>query len=192
MRCALYARVSTTNGQTTDNQEREIADYISRRGWTVADRYLDQGFSGAKESRPALDRLLLDAKRRRFDAVVCWSLDRLGRSLKHLVTLLDDFQALGIVFISLKEGLDWTTPAGRLQAQLLAMISEFERARIAERVRSGMARARAQGRHVGRPKVKLTDADFAAVTHLSVRAAAAQLGVSKSLVARWRMSQKGG
>ena len=100
---------------------------------------------------------------------------------------MDEFQALGIAFISLKEGLDWTTPAGRLQAQLLGMISEFERARIAERVRVGMARAKAGGKHVGRPAgAAVTDADLIAVAHLSVREAAARLGVSKSWISNRR------
>ena len=102
------------------------------------------GVSGAKESRPALDALLKDARRRRLDVVVCWSLDRIGRSLKHVVVLLDDLQALGVSFVSVREGLDWTTPSGRLQAQLLSMIAEFERARIQERVKAGVARAKAQ------------------------------------------------
>lgn len=153
----------------------------------LARAYSDSGVSGATTSRPALDELLRDAKRRRFDAVVVWSLDRLGRNLKHLITLLDEFQALGIAFISLKEGLDWTTPAGRLQAQLLGMISEFERARIAERVRVGMARAKAGGKHVGRPAAThVSDDALRAVAHLSVRAAATKLGVSKSYVASRR------
>ena len=190
MRCALYGRVSTNQGQTTANQVRELEAYIGARGWTIVGAYLDEGVSGAKESRPALDRLLRDAKRRRFDAVVCGSLDRMGRSLKHLITLLDEFQALGIAFVSLREGLDWSTPAGRLQAQLLAMISEFERLRIAERVRSGMARAKAQGKNVGRPRVGVTEAALASMQQLSVREAAARLGVSKSFVARWRASQR--
>ena len=189
MKAGIYARCSTLD-QHTDNQLLELRRYCEARGWTIAKEFVDEGVSGAKERRPALDDLLRDARRRKFDVVVVWSLDRLGRSLKHLVTLLDDFQALGIVFISLKEGLDWTTPAGRLQAQLLAMISEFERARIAERVRLGMARAHRDGKHLGRPRVKVTDTDLVAVADLSVRDAALHLGVSKSFVARWRVSQR--
>lgn len=186
IRVATYVRVSTAD-QHVENQAQELRRYVEARGWTVWREYSDSGVSGAAQSRPALDELLRDAKRRRFDAVIVWSLDRLGRNLKHLITLLDDFQALGIAFISLREGLDWTTPAGRLQAQLLAMISEFERARIAERVRVGMARAKAGGKHVGRPAAaEITDAHLIAVAHLSVREAAAQLGVSKSYVANRR------
>jgi len=119
MRVGIYARVSTTHGQTCENQLLELRRYVEVRGWT-AKEYVDEGVSGAKDRRPALDQLVLDARRRRFDVVVCWSLDRMGRSLKHLVILLDDLQALGVGFISVREGLDWTTPSGRLQAQLLA------------------------------------------------------------------------
>jgi DNA invertase Pin-like site-specific DNA recombinase len=186
IRVATYQRVSTAD-QHVENQAQELRRYVEARGWTLSREYADSGVSGAATSRPALDELLRDARRRRFDAVVVWSLDRLGRNLKHLITLLDDFQALGIAFISLKEGLDWTTPAGRLQAQLLGMISEFERARIAERVRVGMARAKSSGKHVGRPAAAaVTDADLIAVAHLSVRDAAAQLGVSKSYIGNRR------
>jgi DNA invertase Pin-like site-specific DNA recombinase len=186
IRVATYQRVSTAD-QHVENQTQELRRYVTARGWTLAREYADSGVSGAATSRPALDELLRDAKRRRFDAVVVWSLDRLGRNLKHLITLLDDFQALGIAFISLKEGLDWTTPAGRLQAQLLGMISEFERARIAERVRVGMTRAKSSGKHVGRPAgAEVSDANMIAVAHLSVRQAAAQLGVSKSWIANRR------
>jgi DNA invertase Pin-like site-specific DNA recombinase len=186
IRVATYQRVSTAD-QHVENQAHELRRYVQARGWMLAQEYTDSGVSGAATKRPALDELLRDARRRRFDAVVVWSLDRLGRNLKHLITLLDDFQALGIAFISLKEGLDWTTPAGRLQAQLLGMISEFERARIAERVRVGMARAKAGGQHVGRPAgAAVADEDLMAVAHLSVRQASAQLGVSKSYISNRR------
>jgi DNA invertase Pin-like site-specific DNA recombinase len=186
IRAAIYARVSTAD-QHASNQVQELRRYCEARGWAVVAEHVDNGVSGAAESRPALDTLRTGAKRRQFDAVVIWSLDRLGRNLKHLITLLDEFHAVGVSFISLKEGLDWTTPAGRLQAQLLGMISEFERARIAERVKLGMARARAEGTHVGRPAAAaMTDADLRQVAHLSVRQAAATLGVSKSLIANRR------
>jgi DNA invertase Pin-like site-specific DNA recombinase len=116
---------------------------------------------------------------------VCWSLDRLGRSLKNLVTLLDDLQALGVSLVSLKEGLDWTTASGRLQAQLLSAIAEFERARIAERVRLGVARAKAQGRKLGRPEREVPESVLAPVRGLSVRDAAKRLGVSTATAHRW-------
>jgi DNA invertase Pin-like site-specific DNA recombinase len=112
MRAAIYARVSTTD-QQVDNQRLEISRYVNARGWT-AKEYIDIGVSGAKDRRPALDQMLADAKRRKFDVVVCWRLDRLGRNLKHLITLLDELAALGVAFVSLSEGIDATTPAGKL------------------------------------------------------------------------------
>ena len=133
-RAAIYARVSTFD-QEPENQLSELRRYVAARSWTVAD-YVDRGVSGAKDRRPALDRLLADAKRRRFDVLVVWRLDRLGRNLRHLVLFLEELQALGISFVSLAEGIDATTPAGKLQMHILAAIAEFERARIAERVRA--------------------------------------------------------
>ena len=131
MKAAIYARVSTAD-QEPENQLGELRDYVETRGWTP-NEYVDRAVSGAKERRSALDRLVADARRRRFDVVVCWRLDRLGRNLRHLVTLLDELQALGIAFVSLGEGIDCTTPAGKLQLHILAALAEFERARIAER-----------------------------------------------------------
>jgi DNA invertase Pin-like site-specific DNA recombinase len=133
IRCALYARVSTSE-QHPDNQIAELRHYCASRGWTVAREYIDHGVSGSKERRLALDELVRDAKRRRFDVLVCWPLDRLGRNLRHLVLLLEELHALGISFASLGEGIDATTPAGRLQMHMLAALSEFERGRIQERV----------------------------------------------------------
>jgi DNA invertase Pin-like site-specific DNA recombinase len=180
VRAAVYARVSTFD-QEPENQLVEIRRYIEARGWTAVE-YTDRGVSGAKDKRPALDRLLTDARRRRFDVLVVWRLDRLGRNLRHLIVLLEELQALGIAFVSLNEGIDATTPAGRLQMHLLGAIAEFERARIAERVKAGLQRARAQGKRLGRPrKVPST----VAVPGGSVRDAARVWGVSKSTAARW-------
>ena len=111
--------------------------------------FVDHGVSGAKERRPALDAMVADAKRRRFDAVVVWRLDRLGRNLKHLITLIDEMQALGIAFVSLGEGIDATTPAGKLQLHILAAIAEFERARIQERVLAGLGACEGAGQAIG-------------------------------------------
>src|SRR5215470_15544634 len=146
MRAAVYARVSTVD-QEPENQLQEDRRYVQARGWKAVE-YVDRGVSGAKDRRPALDDLVRDARRRRFDVVVCWRLDRLGRSLKHLITLLDELQALGVSFVSLNEGIDLGTPAGRLQLHILAALAEFERARIQERVRAGLARAKSQGRRL--------------------------------------------
>jgi len=149
VKAGIYARVSTFD-QEPENQLAELRRYCEARGWTAVE-YVDRGVSGSKDRRPALDQLLSDAKRRRFDVVVCWRLDRLGRNLKHLITLLDDLQALGVAFVSLAEGIDATTPAGKLQMHILGAIAEFEKGRIVERVRAGLQRAKAQGVKLGRP-----------------------------------------
>src|SRR4051812_40673097 len=126
MRIAIYARVSTMD-QNPENQAAELRRYAGARGWTIIREYCDHGISGSRERRPALDELLRDAKRRRFDVLLVWRLDRLGRNLKHLITLLEELRALGIDFVSLAEGIDATTPAGRLQMHILGAIAEFER-----------------------------------------------------------------
>jgi DNA invertase Pin-like site-specific DNA recombinase len=188
MRAAIYARVSTLD-QEPENQLGELRRYVAARGWTGAE-YVDRGQSGAKDRRPALDQLLADAKRRRFDVLVCWKLDRLGRNLKHLVMLLDDLAALGIAFVSLGEGIDATTPAGKLQLHILAAIAEFERARIVERVRAGLQRRKASGMPLGRPRQTIRTEDLNRTNTLSTRRAAAVLGVSHAAVHRARLSQK--
>ena len=144
---------------------------------------------GSKASRPALNRLVADARRRRFDVLVVWRLDRLGRNLRHLVTLLDDLQALGVAFVSLGEGIDCTTPAGTLQLHILAALAQFERARIAERVRAGLARVKRHGQRLGRPRVDVSADALASVAGLSTRQAALRLGVSASTIRR-RLRQK--
>ena len=128
MRAAIYARVSTFD-QEPENQLQELRRYIQARGWTATE-FVDRGVSGSKERRPALDSLVADARKRRFDVVVAWRLDRLGRNLQHLVTLIEELQSLGIAFVSLGEGIDCTTPAGKLQLHILAALAEFEKARI--------------------------------------------------------------
>src|SRR6266566_4650822 len=151
MRAAVYARVSTVD-QEPENQLQELRRYVEARGWT-GQEFVDRGVSGSKDRRPALDQLIADAKRRRFDVLVCWRLDRLGRNLRHLVVLIEDLNALGIAFVSLGEGIDCTTPAGKLQLHILAALAEFERERIRERVLAGLRRARAQGKRLGRPRI---------------------------------------
>jgi putative DNA-invertase from lambdoid prophage Rac len=184
MRAALYGRVSTVD-QEPENQLQELRRYVEARGWTAVE-YVDRGVSGAKDRRPALDRLLTDARRRRFDVLVCWRLDRLGRNLKHLITLLEELQALGVAFVSLAEGIDATTPAGKLQMHILGAIAEFERERIRERVLAGLARARTQGKRLGRPRASLPVERLRLVASLALDEAAHALGVSRSTVKRWR------
>ena len=186
-RAALYARVSTLD-QEPENQLAEHRRYVAARDW-VAIEYVDQGVSGAKDRRPALDRLVADARRRQGDTVVVWRLDRLGRSLKHLVTLLDEFHAVGVGFVSLGEGIDLHTPAGRLQLHILAALAEFERARIAERVAAGLARARQNGTRLGRPEKVVPESVLGSVRGLSVREAGRRLGVSPATAHRC-LSQK--
>jgi DNA invertase Pin-like site-specific DNA recombinase len=187
MRAALYARVSTLD-QHVENQLTELRTYCERRGWTAVE-YVDRGVSGSKDRRPALDAMLAAAKRRKFDVLVVWRLDRLGRTLRHLILMLDEVHALGVAFVSLAEGIDATTPAGRLQLHVLGAIAEFERARIQERVRAGLSRARAQGKKLGRPRRSMDEARLAPVRGLPVREAAERLGVSAATAHRW-LSQK--
>lgn len=152
-RMALYARVSTLNGQQDpEMQLSELREYATRRGLSVYEEYVDQGVSGSKESRPALNRLMSDAQRCRFDAVLVWKIDRFGRSLKHLVNSLADLSAYGISFISLRDNLDLSTPSGRLMFQIIGAMAEFERALIQERVKAGLRNARAKGKRIGRPR----------------------------------------
>ena len=182
MRAAIYARVSTLE-QEPENQLQELRRYIAARGWSATE-FVDRGVSGAKDKRPALDSLVRDAKRRRFDVLVCWRLDRLGRNLRHLILLLDELAALGVAFVSLAEGIDATTPAGRLQLHILGAIAEFERARIQERVRAGLARARSQGVRLGRPRRRIAAEQLASVAGLPGREAARRLRIPRSTLQR--------
>ena len=152
MKAAIYARVSTTNGQSPAMQLDELRDYCRRRGWEVLEEYVDNGHSGARESRPALDRLMVDARKRLIDCVIVWRFDRFSRSLRQLVNALEEFRALGIDFVSLREGVDTSTPNGRLVFGIFASIAEFERELIRDRVRSGLAAAKARGTKLGRPR----------------------------------------
>src|SRR5258707_866733 len=120
MRVALYARVSTIDkGQDPEMQLVELREYATRRDLRIIEEYVDRGVSGTRESRPALDSLMADARRRRFDALLVWKIDRLGRSLKHLVVTLADLSAVGVAFISLRDNIDLSTPSGRLMFQLI-------------------------------------------------------------------------
>lgn len=162
-RVALYARVSTIGkGQDTEVQVRELRDYASRRGWEIVAEYADTA-SGAKESRPALDRLMHDAKRRKVDIVLCWKLDRIGRSLKNLVNLLAELESVGVALVSLSDSLDLSRPQGRLMFQIIAAMAEFERSLIQERVRAGLRNALAKGKRLGRPRVPVDCALVAAL-----------------------------
>ena len=178
---SLYARVSTSDkGQDPEMQLRELREFAARRGFDVVEEFVDRT-SGAKESRPALDRLMNDARRRRFDAVIVWKLDRLGRSLKHLVNVLADLGTYGVAFISMNDNLDLSTPTGRLLFGLLASMAEFERSLIQERVKAGLRFAKSRGKRLGRPKRTV---DVERVRELRVKGRswpeiAGELGVSR-------------
>jgi DNA invertase Pin-like site-specific DNA recombinase len=188
LRAGLYARVSTTD-QTCENQLLELRRYCEARGWTACE-YTDAAVSGAKTSRPALDQLLADATKRKIDVVVCWRLDRFGRNLRHLVVTIEDLAAINVGFISLGESIDTTSPTGGLLLGVLGSFAQFERERIRERVVLGIDRARRQGKRLGRQPYAITDAQFEAVADRSLRDAATALGVSRSVVHRWRLSRK--
>ncbi len=163
-RVAIYARVSTTNhGQDVGLQTRELRQFAEARGWTVAGEYIDAGVSGAKDSRPELNRLMADAHKRRFDVVCVWRFDRFARSVSHLLRALETFKALGIDFVSFSEQMDTSTPAGKMVFTVLGAVAELERSLIVERVKAGLRNARAKGKHLGRPKKVIDTARIAAL-----------------------------
>jgi len=181
MRAAIYARVSTSNnGQSPEMQLRDFGEYCDRRGWALAGEYVDVGISGTKEKRPELDRLMADAHRRKFDVVVVWSFDRMARSVSHLLRVLETFNSLGIAFVSLREQIDTSTPAGKMIFTVLGAVAELERSLIAERVKAGLRNARAKGKTLGRPKVLLDASRIASLQArgASLRTIARELGVS--------------
>jgi len=191
MRAAIYVRVSTDQ-QTTENQERELTEVAQRCGWAVVEVYKDQGISGAKgrDRRPGYDALCKDAARRKFDVVMAWSVDRLGRSLQELVAFLGELHALRVDLFLHQQGIDTTTPAGKAMFQMLSVFAEFERAMIRERVNAGLARARAQGKKLGRPTLAASKRDRI-VSDLqagkSMRAIAGAHGVSVGSVHRLKI-----
>lgn len=159
---AIYARVSTIgNGQSPEMQLAELREHAARRGWKICGEYVDEGISGSKEKRPQLDRLMADARRVKFDCVLVYRYDRFARSLRHLVNALAEFDSLGIQFVSLHEGVDTSTPNGRLIFGIFASIAEFERELIRDRVKSGLRNARNKGKQLGRPRVAVDAARVA-------------------------------
>jgi DNA invertase Pin-like site-specific DNA recombinase len=190
-RAVLYLRVSTLD-QTTANQERELRDVAGRMGCDIVKVYKDHGISGAKgrEKRPAFDALCRDAAQRKFDVVMAWSVDRLGRSLQDLVAFLSELHALRIDLFLHQQGLDTTTPAGKAMFQMMGVFAEFERAIIQERVRAGLARAKSEGKRLGRPPIapELENRIRAALGKPGrtegVRKIAAQFGVDPGTVQR--------
>lgn len=194
-RVALYVRVST-DGQTVQNQLGELRRVADRHGWRIVQTYADEGVSGTKgrESRPEYDKLLKAIARREVDMVAAWSVDRLGRSLRDLVSLLSDLQAKGVDLFLLQQGLDTSTPSGRAMFQMLGVFSEFEAAMIKDRVRAGVERAKLKGtksgKPIGRPKVS-EEIEFAIMNELASGkgklAIARSLGVGTGTVTRIAM-----
>src|SRR4030042_5174745 len=185
MKAAIYARVSTLDkGQDTEVQLRDLRSYAQARGWIIAGEYIDKGQSGAKDRRPALDRMLKDVRKRKVDLVLCWRLDRLGRSLKHLILTLDELQSVGVGFVSYNENLDLTTSTGRLMFQLLGACAEFERNLIRERVKAGLANAKAKGAKLGRPSPEFDEEELIRLrkSGLTIRGIAERLNLRKSFV----------
>ncbi len=151
MKVALYTRVST-NDQSVEMQISDLKRYCQQRGFEVYREYSDQGISGTKDRRPGLDELMADAKKKKFDAIICWRFDRFARSTKHLITALEEFRHLGIEFISYQENIDTSSPLGKAMFTIVSAIAELERNILLERVRAGLKRAKENGRILGRPK----------------------------------------
>jgi DNA invertase Pin-like site-specific DNA recombinase len=165
-------------------QTRELRQFAEARGWKVVGEYIDTGVSGAKDSRPELNRLMADAHKRRFDVVCVWRFDRFARSVSHLLRALETFKALGIDFVSFSEQMDTSTPAGKMVFTVLGAVAELERSLIVERVRAGLRNARAKGRRLGRPRVVVDALRIAQLRSegRSIREIADELGYSRSLV----------
>ena len=185
---AIYARVSTGD-QTADNQLIELRQVAERMGWVIVEEYLDQGISGSKDrkQRPAYDQMCSAIVQRKFDVVMAWSVDRLGRSLQQLVALLMDMNAKGIDLYLHQQGLDTTTPTGKAMFQMCGVFAEFEQAMIQERVKAGLERARSQGKTLGRPRTSSTveqQIKDARQQGKGIRKIASELGIGVSVVQR--------
>ncbi len=167
MKAAIYARVSTTNGQNPENQILRLRDVAAKANWTVVEEFVDHGISGAKgrDKRPAFDQLCKAITRRDVDVVMAWSVDRLGRSLQDLVGFLGDLEAVGVDLYLDRQGIDTNTPGGKALFQMMGVFAEFERAMIRERINAGLARARKHGTKSGRPigRPRIPDKTLAAI-----------------------------
>ena len=182
-RCAIYTRVSTLD-QTIDNQLIELRNHCSRMGWEVVKEYADEGLSGtlSRDKRPALNSLIKDAYRKRFDSVVCWDISRIGRSMKELILFLSDMKERGIGICSVRQGFDTSTSMGEIMFQFVGILSSWEREMIRERTLAGLERAKREGKTLGRRKVT-NDTMTAKIIELrtankSIREIASEVGVS--------------
>ncbi len=185
-RVALYARVSTSD-QSTDSQLLDLRRYVRERGWYSFKEYVDEGISGTKDSRPAVNELMNDAKKRRFDVVLVWRFDRFARSTKHLILALEEFKNLGIDFVSYQENIDTSSPLGSAIFTIISAVAQLERDIIAERVKAGLRRARENGKKLGRPRASVDTAKIHWLRSkgLSLRAIAQHTGISHTKVAKF-------
>ncbi len=186
-RVAIYARVSTHGkGQDVEMQLRDLRSYVQSRGMGVYREYCDNGISGRKTTRPELDELMADARKKKFDVVLCWRFDRFARSTKHLVTALEEFKHLGIDFISFQENIDTSSPMGKAMFTIVSAIAELEADIIRERVMAGLAKARAKGKRLGRPSPDINTEELIELrkSGLSIRSIATRMNLDKSLVHR--------
>jgi len=187
MKTAIYARVSTSNGQQSpDMQLQALREYCASRGLEIYQEYVDEGISGLKDSRPALNQMMEEAKKRKFAVVLVWKFDRFARSTRHLITALEEFKNLGIDFISYSENLDTSSPMGKAMFTIVSAIAELERSLIVERVKSGLQAAKKRGQKLGRPGGEVDVDEFKKLLSegSSVNAAAKQLGISNGTAYR--------
>ncbi len=185
MKAAIYGRVSTIGkNQDVNLQLRDLRSYAQARGWKIFKEYIDNGVSGRKDKRPALDQLVNDARKKLFDAVLVWRFDRFARSTKHLVTSLDEFNHLGIDFISFVENIDTSSPMGKAMFTITSAIAELEADLIRERVRAGLANAKAKGARLGRPSPEFNEDEFIRLRESggTIRGIAERLNLRKSFV----------
>jgi len=182
-RVAIYARVSTTD-QSTESQLLDLRRYTRERGWTIFKEYCDNGVSGTKDSRPALNELMNSAKKRRFDMVLVWRFDRFARSTRHLINALEEFKNLGVDFVSYQENIDTSSPLGSAIFTIISAVAQLERDIIAERVKAGLRRAREKGKTLGRPKALVDQKQILKLRQqgMSLRAIATDIGVSHTTI----------
>jgi len=182
-RVALYARVSTTD-QSTDSQLLDLRRYTRERGWTIFKEYVDEGVSGTKDSRPALNQLMNDARKRRFSMVLVWRFDRFARSTRHLINALEEFKNLGVDFVSFQENIDTSSPLGSAIFTIISAVAQLERDIIAERVKAGLRRAKENGKTLGRPKALVDQKQILKLRQqgMSLRAIATDIGVSRTTI----------
>lgn len=184
---AIYGRISTRS-QDVSTQLEDLREYARRRGWVIAEEYLDIAESGARASRPALDRLMADARRRRFDTVLVWRFDRFARSTRQLILALEEFRKLGIEFVSYMEHIDTGSPLGEAMFTIIGAFAQFERNVLIERVQAGLRKARAEGKQLGRPRAVVNRLKIGALQAegLSYREIGRRLGIPRSTVYKYR------